>query len=107
LTIKGKLGEASVSLVDGSSARDLSNAVNRTSDSTGVATTARTSVRLQQDASGGFTNTDTCHANTRIAPLENGRCRPQTRFHPLPYPERLANRGPCTRTNGAFLYRPG
>jgi len=59
LTIKGKLGEASVSLVDGSSARQLSNAVNRTSDSTGVTSTARTAVRLQQDASGGFTNTDT------------------------------------------------
>jgi flagellin len=59
LTIKGKLGEASVGLVDGSSARALSNAVNRTSDSTGVTSTARTSVRLQQDADGGFTNTDT------------------------------------------------
>ena len=59
LTIKGKLGEASVALVDGSSARDLSNAVNRTADSTGVTSTARTSVRLQQDASGCFTNTDT------------------------------------------------
>ena len=59
LTIKGKLGDASVALVDGSSARDLSNAVNRTSDSTGVTSTARTVVRLQQDASGGFTNSDT------------------------------------------------
>ncbi|WP_339522306.1 flagellin [Pseudomonas sp. EA_35y_Pfl2_R111] len=59
LTIKGKLGEASVALVDGSSARDLSNAVNRTADSTGVTSTARTSVRLQQDADGKFTNTDT------------------------------------------------
>ena len=59
LTIKGKLGDASVALVDGSSARDLSNAVNRTSDATGVTSTARTVVRLQQDASGGFTNSDT------------------------------------------------
>ena len=59
LTIKGKLGTASVALVDGSSARELSNAVNRTSDSTGVTSTSRTAVRLQQDASGGFTNTDT------------------------------------------------
>jgi flagellin len=59
LTIKGKLGDASVALVDGSSARELSNAVNRTSDSTGVTSTARTALRLQQDASGGFTNTQT------------------------------------------------
>ncbi|MES2819757.1 MAG: flagellin [Pseudomonadota bacterium] len=59
LTIKGKLGEASVALVDGSSARELSSAVNRTTDATGVSSTARTSVRLQQDADGRFTNTDT------------------------------------------------
>nr|WP_298139746.1 flagellin [uncultured Pseudomonas sp.] len=58
LTIKGKLGEASIGLVDGSSARELSTAVNRATDSTGVTASARTSVRLQQDASGGFTNTD-------------------------------------------------
>jgi flagellin len=55
LTIKGKLGTASVALTDGSSARALAAAVNKTADSTGVTASARTAVRLQQDASGGFT----------------------------------------------------
>jgi flagellin len=59
LTIKGKLGDASIALIDGSSARDVVTAVNRASDATGVTATSRTAVRLQQDASGGFTNTDT------------------------------------------------
>ncbi|QKE63055.1 flagellin [Aquipseudomonas campi] len=59
LTIKGKLGTASISLADGSSARELSNAVNGASGSTGVTSAARTVVRLQQDSDGGgFTNTD-------------------------------------------------
>ena len=58
LTIRGKLGNASIGLVDGSSARELSNAVNRASDTTGVTSSARTAVRLQQDANGGFSNTD-------------------------------------------------
>jgi flagellin len=59
LTIKGKLGTASVALTDGSSARALAAAVNKTTDSTGVTASARTAVRLQQDASGGFTETAT------------------------------------------------
>lgn len=59
LTIKGKLGTASVALADGSTARDLASAVNLTSEITGVSASSRTAVRLQQDASGGFTNTDT------------------------------------------------
>jgi flagellin len=59
LTIRGKLGSASVSLVDGSSARALANAVNKTTDATGVTANARTAVRLQQDASGGFSETAT------------------------------------------------
>jgi len=59
LTIKGKLGSASISLTEGSSARALANAVNKATDSTGVTANARTAVRLQQDASGGFTNTET------------------------------------------------
>jgi flagellin len=59
LTIKGKLGTASIGLSDGSSARALSNAVNKATDSTGVTASARTAVRLQQDESGGFTNTAT------------------------------------------------
>jgi flagellin len=59
LTIKGKLGTASIGLADGSSARALANAVNKATDSTGVTASARTAVRLQQDASGGFTNTAT------------------------------------------------
>ena len=59
LTLKGKLGTASVAVGSGSSARELANAVNGVSGSTGVAASARTAVRLQQDASGGFTNTQT------------------------------------------------
>ncbi|WP_341303420.1 flagellin [Pseudomonas sp. TMP25] len=59
LTIKGKLGTASVALTDGSSARALATAVNKTTDSTGVTASARTAVRLQQDAGGGFTQTAT------------------------------------------------
>lgn len=59
LTIKGKLGEASIAVGAGSSARELAAAVNKASDGTGVTAAARTAVRLQQDASGGFTNTDT------------------------------------------------
>ncbi len=59
LTIKGKLGTASIGLVEGSSARELATAVNRSTDATGVTASARTAVRLQQDASGGFTNTET------------------------------------------------
>jgi flagellin len=59
LTIRGKLGSASVSLVEGSSARELANAVNKSTDATGVSANARTAVRLQQDASGGFSETAT------------------------------------------------
>jgi flagellin len=59
LTIKGKLGTASIALTDGSSARALANAVNKTTDSTGVTASARTAVRLQQDADGGFTESAT------------------------------------------------
>lgn len=59
LTIKGKLGTASIALADGSSARELSNAVNGAAGSTGVTSTARTVVRLQQDSDGGFSNTET------------------------------------------------
>jgi flagellin len=59
LTIKGKLGTASIGLSDGSSARQLAAAVNKAADSTGVTASARTAARLQQDASGGFTNTST------------------------------------------------
>ncbi|UUY07168.1 flagellin [Pseudomonas sp. J452] len=60
LTIKGKLGTASISLADGSSARELSNAVNGASGATGVTSASRTVVRLQQDSDGGgFTNTET------------------------------------------------
>jgi flagellin len=59
LTLIGKLGSASVALLDGTSARELATAVNKVSDSTGVTASARTALRLQQDASGGFTNTDT------------------------------------------------
>lgn len=58
LTIKGKLGSASIALADGSSARDLATAVNTAADATGVTAQARTAARLQQDASGGFTNTE-------------------------------------------------
>ncbi|MVW76273.1 flagellin [Pseudomonas xionganensis] len=59
LTIKGKLGTASIALGDGSSARQLAEAVNKASDATGVNATARTAARLQQDSDGGFTNTST------------------------------------------------
>ena len=59
LTIKGKLGSASIALTDGSSARALATAVNKATDSTGVTANARTAVRLQQDADGGFTNSET------------------------------------------------
>lgn len=59
LTITGKLGEASVALGDGSSAREVAAAVNGASDSTGVTANARTAVRLQQDSDGGFSNSDT------------------------------------------------
>jgi flagellin len=48
-----------VSLVEGSSARELANAVNKSTDATGVSANARTAVRLQQDASGGFSETAT------------------------------------------------
>ncbi|MBB1519629.1 flagellin [Aquipseudomonas guryensis] len=47
LTISGKLGDASVALNDGSSARELAEAVNGVSGSTGVTATARTSARLE------------------------------------------------------------
>jgi flagellin len=59
LTVKGKLGTASVSLSEGSSARALANAVNKTADSTGVTASARTAVRLQELGGGGFTESAT------------------------------------------------
>ena len=58
LTIKGKLGTSSVLLADGSTARELSGAVNAVADSTGVTSTARTAVRLQATGGGSFSNTD-------------------------------------------------
>jgi len=58
LTIVGKLGEASVALNDGSSARQVVAAVNNVSDSTGVTATARTGVRLEA-FTGTTTATDT------------------------------------------------
>ncbi|MBB6341063.1 flagellin [Pseudomonas fluvialis] len=59
LTIRGKLGTSSVLLAAGSSARELSSAVNAIADSTGVTSTARTAVRLQANGGGSFSNTDT------------------------------------------------
>jgi flagellin len=59
LTIKGKLGTASVALTDGTSARELANAVNNVSGSTGVSADARTVSRLQATGGGYFTNTQT------------------------------------------------
>lgn len=59
LTIKGKLGTASVALTDGSSARELANSVNNVSGSTGVNADARTVARLQAVGGGQFTNTET------------------------------------------------
>ena len=54
LTIVGKLGEASVAVSSGSSARQVVAAINNVSDSTGVTATARTAVRLET-----FTGTTT------------------------------------------------
>jgi len=59
LTVKGKLGTSSVLLAAGSTARELSSAVNAVADSTGVTSTARTAVRLQATGGGSFSNTDT------------------------------------------------
>jgi len=50
LTINGKLGTASVLLADGTSARELAEAVNGVSDSTGVTANARTAARLENIA---------------------------------------------------------
>lgn len=47
LTLVGKLGEASVAVNAGSSARQVAAAVNNVSDSTGVTANARTAVRLE------------------------------------------------------------
>ncbi len=57
LTLKGKLGTASVLLNAGASARELATATNAVSDSTGVTATARTAARLQAAGGGGFTAT--------------------------------------------------
>jgi flagellin len=59
LTLRGKLGTASVALSDGTSARELANAVNNVSGSTGVTADARTVARLQATGGGAFTNTET------------------------------------------------
>ncbi|SIQ43256.1 flagellin [Aquipseudomonas alcaligenes] len=59
LTLKGKLGTASVALANGTSARELSNAVNNVAGSTGITADARTVVRLQNTGGGAFTNTQT------------------------------------------------
>ena len=59
LTVKGKLGTASIGLGAGNSAREVAEAVNKSTDTTGVTAAARTAVRLQANASGGFTNTET------------------------------------------------
>ncbi|MBB2495885.1 flagellin [Aquipseudomonas ullengensis] len=59
LTLKGKLGTASVALTEGTSARELANAVNNVSGSTGVTADARTVARLQATGGGQFTNTET------------------------------------------------
>ncbi|MBC9250416.1 branched-chain alpha-keto acid dehydrogenase subunit E2 [Pseudomonas alcaligenes] len=59
LTLKGKLGTASVALTDGTSARELAAAVNNVSGSTGVTADARTVARLQANGGGQFTNTET------------------------------------------------
>jgi flagellin len=47
LTVVGKLGEASVAVNAGSSARQVAAAVNNVADTTGVTATARTGLRLQ------------------------------------------------------------
>ncbi|MFZ3182953.1 MAG: flagellin [Pseudomonas sp.] len=47
LTVVGKLGEASVALAAGSSARQVAAGINNVSDTTGVSATARTAVRLE------------------------------------------------------------
>ena len=54
LTIVGKLGEASISLASGSSARQVAAGINNVVESTGVTATARTGVRLE-----AFTGTTT------------------------------------------------
>ena len=59
LTLKGKLGTASVALANGTSARELANAVNNVAGSTGITADARTVVRLQNTGGGAFTNTQT------------------------------------------------
>ena len=55
LTINGKLGNASVALTSGSSAREVANGVNSVSDATGVNASARTVARLENI---GGTTTD-------------------------------------------------
>ncbi|MDO8332892.1 MAG: flagellin, partial [Pseudomonas sp.] len=62
LTIVGKLGEASVALAAGSSARQVAAGINNVVESTGVTATARTGVRLET-FTGTTTNTETISFN--------------------------------------------
>jgi flagellin len=60
LVIKGKLGEAAITLAEGASARTLAGAVNKAAEATGVTAQARTVARLQgEDVPGAAFAADT------------------------------------------------
>jgi flagellin len=62
LTLVGKLGDASVALTSGSSARQVAAAINNVTESTGVTAAARTGVRLEA-FTGTSTNAETISFN--------------------------------------------